>query len=377
MALFLDFILTADITITFILLFLVFKQKNKQLPQLILSIYFTILLLISVNLYAAIHKLRIIFFISYIPHDIARWILGPLLFLYIKSLFLKKEKLIRSSILHFIPAALHFIFISIPSLLSDINGQPFPGYLKTYQSYSSEVANLSNAYTLFYLLISYKLLSGYIKGIKSNYANLGKNDINWISHLLISGSIVIGFDLIMNGYQSIFGTFVMHSEIFTLIAMILFITYLGYYGIHQSKILLPGFLLKKSHLTSSKEEKRTALSTTNDPLFSELKLKLEEVLKKEKPYLDNELTLIKLAEFIPTTDKKLSALLNQHMHISFYDIINKYRVEAVKEKIASKAYENYTLLGIGYECGFSSKASFNRIFKKETGLSPSEYKKLH
>ena len=377
MALFLDFILTAGITITFILLFLIFKQGNKQLPQLILILFFAILLLISVNLYAAIHNLKVIFYISYIPHDIARWILGPLLFLYIKSLFLKKEKLIRGSILHFIPALLHLILISIPSLVSNINEQPVPGYLKIYYNYSSVGANLSNAYTLFYLVVSYKLLSKYMKGIKSNYANLGKNNVSWINHLLISGSIVIGFDLIMNGYQSIFGRFVMHSEIFTLIAMILFIAYLGYYGIHQPKILLPGFLLEKSHLTSSKKEKKTS-SSINDAQFSQLKKRLEEILNNEKPYLDSELTLIKLAEFIPTTDKKLSALLNQHMHISFYDIINKYRVEAVKEKItSSKAYKNYTLLGIGYECGFSSKASFNRIFKKETGLSPSEYKKLH
>lgn len=373
MTLFLDFILTAGITITFILLFLILKQENKQLPQLILSLFFTILLLISVNLYAAIHKLDIIYFISYIPHDIARWVLGPLLFLYIKSLFLKKKKLIRSTILHFIPATLHLIFISIPFFLSEITRQYVFDYLKVYHDYFLEIANLSNIYMLFYLVISYRLLSEYMKGIKANYSNLGKNDVNWINHLLIGASIVISFDLIMVTYQSVFGIFMMNSEIFTLIAMILFITYLGYYGIHQSKILLPGFLLEKSHLTSSK----TSSSTTNNIQFPQLKLRLEEVLYKEKPYLDNDLTLIKLAELIPTTDKKLSALLNQHMNISFYDIINKYRVEAVKEKITSKEYENYTLLGIGYECGFSSKASFNRIFKKETGFSPSEYKKRH
>jgi len=98
-------------------------------------------------------------------------------------------------------------------------------------------------------------------------------------------------------------------------------------------------------------------------------------LNYEKAYLDENLTLSKLAELIPTTDKKLSTFLNQHLNITFYDMINAYRVESVKEKLLSNNYNNLTLLGIAYESGFNSKSSFNRIFKKETGLSPSEYKK--
>jgi AraC-like DNA-binding protein len=85
--------------------------------------------------------------------------------------------------------------------------------------------------------------------------------------------------------------------------------------------------------------------------------------------------LNKLAKHIPTTDKKLSLLLNQYMNTTFYDFVNAYRVQSVKEKLASVDFDNLTLLGIAYESGFKSKTSFNRIFKKETGFSPSEYKK--
>lgn len=101
---------------------------------------------------------------------------------------------------------------------------------------------------------------------------------------------------------------------------------------------------------------------------------LQQVMEYEKPYLKQEITLNSLAELVGTTDKKLSALLNHILDISFYDFVNKYRVEALKEKLQCKEYEKYTLLGIAYSCGFNSKSSFYRVFKKETGISPATYK---
>ena len=368
--LFLDFILTAGITVTIIVLFLIIKQRNKQLPHFVLIIFFAILLLIIVNFYTESHKLHLLFFISYIPSDIAPWILGPLLFLYIKSIFIRQENLIKKEILHFIPGLLYLLFSSIPILLSFIKGAFVFTYLNVVNEYFWLLINLSNLYIAFYLFKSYKLLLKYTKSLKANYANLTKYDLNWIKHLLIGGIAVISFDLIINIYQNIFGDLIIEPGVATLIAMIILIIYLGYNGIHKSKILLPDFLLAEINT-----EKQIS-SKMDENEFKELKQKLEAVLAIEKPYLNEELTLMKLAKLIGTTDKKLSALLNQHMHVSFYDIINKYRVDAVKEKIDSEEYKNYTLLGIAYECGFSSKASFNRIFKKETGLSPSKYKKL-
>ena len=210
--------------------------------------------------------------------------------------------------------------------------------------------------------------------MKSNYSNLTERDFGWIKHLLIGSGIVISIDLILSLYQYISDYLDIDHGYITVIAMILLISYLGYYGINQSKVLLPDFLIHDNTPETIKKERIHHLSNLTDEELSKLKLKLEQILKNEKPYLDEELTLVKLAQLIPTTDKKLSALLNQYMNVSFYDIINTYRVEVVKEKMGSTKYENYTLLGIAYECGFSSKTSFNRIFKKETGLSPSEYK---
>ena len=61
--------------------------------------------------------------------------------------------------------------------------------------------------------------------------------------------------------------------------------------------------------------------------------------------------------------------------MNFNDFINHYRIEAVKEKLSAGEHNTTTLLGIAYDCGFNSKATFNRAFKKSTTLSPNEYLK--
>jgi len=96
-------------------------------------------------------------------------------------------------------------------------------------------------------------------------------------------------------------------------------------------------------------------------------LKLDNLFEVEKVYLDEKLTLYKLAKKIQTTDKKLSFLLNKSMNTTFYDYVNSFRVEAVKLKLVSEKSKKFTILAIAHECGFNSKASFNRIFKKSTG----------
>ncbi|WP_394748076.1 helix-turn-helix domain-containing protein [Spongiimicrobium salis] len=366
MRLFLDFILASGLTVTGIVLFLIFKQQKKQVPQWIMVFFFVILFLIIASLYADIHNIDILWYVTYIPHDVARWVLGPLLYLYIKALFLKKENIFKGGVLHFIPAIICVLGVSAPTLWHILNESPKPNYLVFYAKHLPFFGNLSSGYTLFYLGISYHLLMRFRTKIKANYASLSGQDLSWVQHILIGGSIILGVDLGVQLYQYSIGVTSFNSGVLSIVALILFIGYLGYYGVHQSKILLPDFLLK--------ENGNPPLYTTNERELLALKERLIYLLDTKKMYLDEGLTLIKLAEEIPTTDKKLSAFLNGYMKISFYDIVNHYRVSAVKEKIDSGTYENLSLIGIAYDCGFRSKASFNRIFKKETGFSPSQYR---
>lgn len=99
-------------------------------------------------------------------------------------------------------------------------------------------------------------------------------------------------------------------------------------------------------------------------------------MEKERPYVDPELTLFLLAERMEIHPNHLSQVINHHFKQNFFDFINEHRVRDVKKAIAEGTYTKFTLLGIGMEFGFSSKASFNRAFKKSTGMTPTLYKKL-
>jgi len=82
-----------------------------------------------------------------------------------------------------------------------------------------------------------------------------------------------------------------------------------------------------------------------------------------------------LADKMNSSTNHLSQAINENRLINFFDYVNGYRVEQVKRLIGDSKYDHYTLFGIGLECGFNSKSSFNQIFKEHTGKTPSEFKK--
>ena len=98
-------------------------------------------------------------------------------------------------------------------------------------------------------------------------------------------------------------------------------------------------------------------------------------MDKEKPFTNPDLTLNELAKCLEVHPNYLSQVINSLEQKSFYDLINERRVEEFIKLTEEPQTQQYTLLSIAYDCGFNSKASFNRNFKKYTGLTPSEYLK--
>lgn len=102
------------------------------------------------------------------------------------------------------------------------------------------------------------------------------------------------------------------------------------------------------------------------------------LLETEKLYLDRNLSLATLAERLQISTNHLSQTINEHLQISFLNLINGYRISEVKKQLSNPEKTETTIIAIAMESGFSSKAAFNAAFKKNTGVTPSEYKaKLH
>ncbi|WP_228446768.1 helix-turn-helix domain-containing protein [Chryseobacterium sp. 3008163] len=122
---------------------------------------------------------------------------------------------------------------------------------------------------------------------------------------------------------------------------------------------------------STPQEYKESISITADNLYFQ---KLELLCKDQHIYTDSTLNREKVAEKLGISAGYVSQIVNTITGDNFAHYINQYRVEAVKEMISDPEYENYTLLTMGLESGFTSKTTFYNAFKKVTGQTPNEYK---
>ncbi|SNR14940.1 helix-turn-helix domain-containing protein [Tenacibaculum jejuense] len=101
--------------------------------------------------------------------------------------------------------------------------------------------------------------------------------------------------------------------------------------------------------------------------------KLNTAIISDKVYLNPKLTLKSLAKQLDISDTLLSSTINAHYQKNFRSLINEARVEEVKKRLLNGELDNLSLLGIAKECGFNSEASFYRIFKSETQITPKKF----
>ena len=93
----------------------------------------------------------------------------------------------------------------------------------------------------------------------------------------------------------------------------------------------------------------------------------------DKPYLEPELSLAALARRLHTNPVVLSQVINTGAGKNFNDFVNQYRVDEFKRQVRNPANAHLSFLGLALDCGFNSKATFNRAFRKFTGQSPGEF----
>lgn len=224
-----------------------------------------------------------------------------------------------------------------------------------------------------YLIKSFHLLKEHESYILTKFSYTEDVSLSWMTRFLW-GMVAVWlgfffFEIIANDLLGVI------SELWgfrlAFLCMIANIFLLGLYGIRQATVFT-GSEEEEPEVEPVKDGKYAYSSLTTEQV-ADYRRRLLGHMQAEKPYLEPRITIRELAQRLDIPANELSRVINEQLEQNFFDFINSYRVEEFKNLLADPANRHLTLLSLAHEAGFNSKSSFNAIFKKSTGLTPSEY----
>ena len=306
---------------------------------------------------------------------------GPIFYLYARLISSGDNNFNTKYYLHFIPFVLvviyGLVFVYFRSaefkltLIDNESGSAVPGL---------QIINyLKPVHGIIYVLLTIKILRGYNTNIKTSYSNIEKINLNWLRHLTI-GLTVIWSIVVLSYLANILSDRTVKLDHWIYMAASVLIYSIGYFSLRQPQIF-SAFNQKpeskaddqlKIKSSGGTSYQRSGLSDSDAQSYLQ---KLQDIMERDKPYLNSDLTLRELAESLSMSTHNLSEILNTRLNKNFYDFINHYRVEEVKRRLAGSESKNYSLIAIAFDSGFNSKSAFNTIFKKQTGTTPSLYRR--
>lgn len=296
--------------------------------------------------------------------------LGPLLYFYIRASLDIDFKLTKKSRLHFFPVIIDLVpqliaFTYITGLLTGVfknNPQPWGNAIDTYNVYADIPRWMSVS---FYVWLSAKYLSAFKQ---SQNLNGQQNRLKWLQQFIRVFAV----------FQVIWFVFLIPYVIPKYSNALL--DKFEWYPVYIPLAIIVYWLGIKGYIVSQTENNQAMKTAGGNPVLSPAVIEqtiavLKGSMNDDQLFLNPNLNLSMLSGHTAIPQKTISAVLNQTLHKSFNEFINEYRIEVFKQKIVQPEADNITIAGIAQECGFSSQATFQRVFKQLTGASPSEFRK--
>jgi AraC-like DNA-binding protein len=311
-------------------------------------------------------------------------------------------KLVKRHVVHFIPFLVSIVYslsvyIAVAGEQSTVD-KDFKANGFYYNNVKAVEDYISILSALFYWLLGLKLVIQYRSWLFSNTSNTDYPTYSWLLNICVSMGLLIGglvLDISLDYIFKVRG-FLHWQVFFAYIAALVY--YLGFRGYSLNEkpvsasdiatlplnkqtvggnLQVPEKLANEVHTAAlhPMEDNIGSLDTAPGPKYPEVELAIVKALAVDKLYLDPELNLAKLASHIGASSAVVSSVINSNLGKSFRELINEYRIEKVKQKLAEPGSAHLSLLGVAYDCGFNSEASFYRIFKTTVGVSPKEYMK--
>ncbi len=363
--------------------FLLVSKKNKSSPDKILVLWM-FLIVVHLFLYYLFFTQEIFSFPFLLGVEQPLPLLhGVLLYFYVSFLTRQLPENRKVLILHFLPAiALYAYLIPFFFLPAEQKTEVYRNRGAGYELFNTLRAYAILLSGVFYVIWSALLLKRHRHNIREEFSDLEKINLQWLQLLTLGlGSIWVLLILFRN-------------DILTFAGVVIFVFLIGFFGIRQAEIFtptrpaadgnpqnqtdpqpaLPEKVSRSQTIPNGIEpKKKYPKSGLTDELAAELHQRLIRLMTEEAPYKRSDLSITDLSSRLGVHPNYLSQVINQEEKKNFYDFVNAYRIGEFKRLVAMPRNRQYTLLSLAYDCGFSSKSSFNRYFKEATGQTPSQY----
>lgn len=291
-----------------------------------------------------------------------QFLLAPMIAAYVRSLMAPETRFTARDLLHALPALLVTAFSMSPLAGTLESATPYP-------LVSIGLWALLLAQAALYFAPTVKRLHVYRAALREEVSNLSGMDLRWITLFFV---LILGLYLI----YAVFLVLLIHVPQFSParpylpIVLSLLVWALGYRGLKQKAARSSSAQREPNHAPGPKY-KRSVLPETE---AKEILVGLRRAMDVEKVYLNPDLSLSDFARHLGTGRNQLSFVINDKVGKSFYEFVNEYRVNEVMKLLREPERRDEKLLSIAFDAGFNSKPSFNNVFKRVTGITPSEYR---
>ena len=364
----LNVIYTAGISISLFISALLLRKKQKSGADAFLLAWMLLLAihlyLYSINFTGPLFKVPQLLGIE-IPLPLIH---GVLLYYYVAAVTQQFPKRKWAALLHLLPISVGYLYLiplfrASPAQKIEIYSNSFEGY-QGFMDFGLWLIFLSG---IVYVLWCSWLLHRHKRNIRHQFSDIEAVSLGWLQ-LLVYGLGAVWSIVIFTNKD---------AYIFT--GVTVFVILIGFFGVQQSTIFVQREAApaqpEKATSGVEGERKKYARSGLKAATANDTYERLLHLFTVEAYYKKNELSLRELALELDMPPNHLSQIINEKTGKNFYDFVNTFRLEAFKQRVQQQHHQEFTLLALAYECGFNSKSSFNRYFKKHTGQTPSEFAK--
>lgn len=367
-------ILTIGIILSLFQFVLLLNKRNKNLLDKILAFG---MLVVGVHLLS--YHLNYLGYWEIYPHLIGITVpfpllYGPVIYLYTRYSLKPDLYLNTKDYLHFAPATLAYLYMCRFYFFYSAEEKRLvdSGAVDDFSVFTSILLVAFVISGLSYTILSYLKLNAHKRLLDNNFSFDEQISLQWLKYSILGiGLVFLVIATIVSLREGLGFQFPFNADFIFYSLIVVFIFCIGFFGIQQQNIFSHSDVGGSDQLIDPQLPGEYKKSGLKKELAESLHKQLIRLMDDEKPYLNPRLTLAELAQMLDISSNHLSQVINQYEKVNFHDFVNQYRVDEFIRRARSNS--DFSILANALDSGFNSKSSFNIVFKKFKGLTPSQY----